>query len=320
MITRTLTCILALASLAAAAPAVAGAADTVVVPSADAQRMTALDGTIVWRSGKFPSQRLMQRSADGAVAPVKGAPTAVYPSLDLGDDDRGDLVLTYIRCAGTKDCKAISDDLDGHRTTYKRLVPARCSLSSAPSRWRDRVAYGLSCDKLSGKPHVHDRARSGLFVRTGAGAAKRLRLPKDAVKFGVDDVSSVDLRGTAVGAAVTVTFSYAFAQTVNGQVLRSTFASASEGESDEHIVGLSLGAASRLWTLVDANHTGDPNEARISRLTSGTCADTERIVGPATEFEDYPAEAMAVDGATVYLAVPGAGIVTHAFAPTFTCR
>jgi hypothetical protein len=316
---RTPTSLVALAILAAA-PAAAQAADVVVVPGAAAQRMTALDGTLVWSAGKFPNQTLMQRSPDGTVAPVKGAPTMTYRSIDLGHDGKGRLVLTYIRCTGTKDCKAISDDLAGHRVTYKHLVPTRCSLSAAPSRWRDRVAYGLSCDKLHGKPHVHDRARSGLFARKGSGAAKRLRLPKDAVRFGVDAVTWVDLRGTTVGAAATDIFSYAFAQTVNGSSLRSTFAAASEGESDEHVVGLSLAAGSRLWTLVDATHTGDPNEARISRLTVGTCADSERLVGPANEFEDYPAEAMAVDGDTMYLFVPGTGIVTHVFAPTFICQ
>lgn len=318
MLKRTFTSVLALAALAAA-PAAAQAADVVVVPGAEAQRMTALDGTLVWTGGKFPNQTLMQRSPDGTVAPVMGAPTMTYRSIDLGHDGKGRLVLTYLRCTGTKDCKAISDNLAGTRVSYKRLVPKRCALTSAPSRWRDRVAYGLSCDKPSGKPHVHDRSRSGLFVRKGAGAAKRLRLPKDAVKFGVDNVSFVDLRGTAVGAAALDIFSYAFAQTVNGSSLRSTFTAASEGESDEHVVGLALGSGGLLWTLVDATHTGDPNEARLSRLTGGTCADSERIVSPPNEFDHYRAEAMAVDGTTIYLFVPGTGIVTHDFAPTFVC-
>ena len=69
-----------------AAPA---AADTVIVPGAEAQRMTALDRTVVWTTGKFPSQTLMQRSPDGTVGPVKGAPVAVYRSIDLGRDAQG---------------------------------------------------------------------------------------------------------------------------------------------------------------------------------------------------------------------------------------
>ena len=315
MIKRILLSMVAAATLGAA-PA---AADTVIVPGAEAQRMTALDRTVVWTAGKFPSQTLMRRSPDGTVGPVKGAPVAVYRSIDLGRDAHNELVLTYVRCAGTKDCKAISDDLDGHRVSFKRLAPPRCELTAAPARWRERIAYGLSCNNRSGTSQVHDRARSGLFVRKGAGPARRLRLPKDAVRFNMDRVSWVDLRGTTVGAAVTDVYSYAFAQTVNGSNLRSTFAAASEGESDEHVAGLSLGAAGALWTLVDAVHTGDPTEARISRLTSGTCADTERLPSAPGEFERYRAEAMAVDGSTVYIAVPGAGIAVHSFTPTFVC-
>ncbi len=316
MLKRLLTTSILLAILAA--PGAASAADTVVVAGATARELTALDGTIVWLSGAFPNQTLMQRSPDGTVAPVGGAPQAVYRSIDLGHNGSGKLVLTYLRCNGTKSCVAISDDLAGHRTSYKRLVPKRCELTSAPSRWLGRVAYGLSCDKLRGKPNVHDRARSGLFVREGSAAPKRLRLPKDAIKFGVDNVTRVDLRGTIVGAAATDIYSYAFAQTVNGSNLRSSFAAASEGDSDERVAGQSLGSGGALWTLVDAEHAGDPNQARISRLTSGDCADFERLASP-EEQEGFRAEALAADGATLYLYVPGAGIVTHTFSPTFTC-
>ena len=106
-----------------------------MVPGAVARQLTALDGTVVWLGGAFPNQTLMQRSPDGSVAPVKGAPKAAYRSIDLGHNASGKLVLTYLRCAGTKSCVAISDDLAGHRTSYKRLVPKRCELTSAPSRW-----------------------------------------------------------------------------------------------------------------------------------------------------------------------------------------
>jgi hypothetical protein len=301
-----------------ASPGAADAADTVVVPGVAARQLTALDGNVVWVSGAFPKQTLMRRDIEGTVAPVQGATTATYRSIDLGHDGNGQLVLTYLRCAGTKSCVAISDDLAGHRTSYKHLVPARCELTAAPSRWGSRVAYGLSCDKLHGKQHVHDTTRSGLFVRKNSAAPKRLRLPKDAVKFNVDNVSRVDLRGTIVGAAVSDIYSYAFAQTVNGSNLRSFFAAGSEGDSDEHVVGQSVGAGGVLWTLVDASHAGDPNLAVISRLQSGTCADYERLASP-EENEGYRAEGLAVDASTLYLYVPGTGIVTHTFTPTFTC-
>ena len=55
-----LTSLLAAALLAL--PATASAADTLVVPDPAAQQITALDGTVVWVSGKFGHQKLMQRS------------------------------------------------------------------------------------------------------------------------------------------------------------------------------------------------------------------------------------------------------------------
>jgi hypothetical protein len=323
MLKRTCTSLLTLAAIAAAAPGSAAAAvDTVVVPGVEATRMTALDGTLVWVTGKFPRQTLMQRATDGAVAPVQGAPVATYRSLDLGRDGSGRLVLTYVRCAGTRDCKAYSDDLAGHRVTYKRLAPAGCSVTAAPARWGSRVAYGLACTKRSGSRRVADPARTGLFVRKGSAAAKRLRLPKDAVKFHIDSVSWVDLRGTVVGAAVSDVYSYAFTQTVNATGLRSDLVAASEGDSDEHVVGQALGSGGTLWTLVDAIHAGDPNTATISRVLGGDCDEYERLVnapGPRAEGEDFRAEAMAVDGATIYLYAPDSGIVTHEFVPFRPC-
>ncbi len=320
MIKRTLLSCLTLAAIAVA-PAVARAADTVVVPGVEANEMTALDGTLVWSSGDFPDHTLMQRNPDGTIAPVAGAPSANYRSIDLGRDGNGDLVLTYLRCEANRNCKAVSDDLEGHRSFYKKLVPKRCELTAAPSRWDTRVAYGLSCDRLRGKQHVHDRSRSGLFVRKGSAAAKRLRMPKDAVRFGVDHVRYVDLRGTNVGAVVTDIYSYAFSQTVNGSTLRSTFVAASEGESDENVAGSALGTGGALWTLVGASHTGDPNEARISRLGRDGCDNFERLInapGPA-EAEGYRAEGLAVNGTTLYLFVRGSGIVTHEFTPASAC-
>lgn len=304
----------------AAAPGAASAADRVVVRGADARQMTALDGTIVWVSGKFPNHTLMQRGPDGTIKPVAGAPRATYFSIDLGHDGAGKLVLTYLRCAGTKNCKAYSDDLAGHRVTFKRLAPKRCTVTAAPARWGSRVAYGLGCSKLTGKPNVHDPKRSGLFVRKGAGAPKHLRLPRNATKFGIDGVQWVDLRGTKVGAVVADIYSYAFSQGVDGTHLRSAFVAASEGESDESVRGLSLGTGGALWTLVDAVHTGDPNQARISQLQASGCTHSEIQANATEAAEGYRAEAMAVDGDTIYLFVPGTGIVIHEFSPSSTCR
>ncbi|MDX6717846.1 MAG: hypothetical protein QOJ63_100 [Solirubrobacteraceae bacterium] len=319
MTKRPLAFLVTLAALAAA-PAAAGAADISVVPGADARQMTALDGTLVWVSGKFPNHTLMQRSPDGIITPVAGAPRATYLSIDLGHDGAGKLVLTYLRCSGTRNCKAYSDDLAGHRVTYKRLAPRRCTLTAAPARWGSRVAYGLGCTKLRGKPRVHDLKRSGLFVRTGTGAPKRLRLPKPATRFVIDNVRWVDLHGARVGAVVSDIYSYAFSQTVDGTRLRSSFVAASEGESDESVRGLSLGTGGALWTLVDAAHTGDPNQARISKLGASGCSASEVLANPSAADEGYRAEALAVDGDTIYLYAPSSGIVTHDFNPSSTCR
>ncbi len=320
MLKRTLTCLLTLGAIAAM-PAAATAADTTVVPGADASRMTALDGTLVWVTGTFPNQTLMRRAPDGVVAPVPGAPVANYPSIDLGHDGSGRLVLTYIRCAGTSGCKAYSDNLAGRRASYKRLVPTGCELEVAPARWLHRVAYARWCTKIAGGRRTADPARSGLFVRRGAGAPKRLRLPKDAVKFGIYAVAWVDLRGTIVGAAVADIYAYAFTQTVNATRLRSDLVAASEGDSDAHVVGQSLGSGGLLWTLVDASHANDPNMAIVSYVAGPACGDYERIENPPgpRQAEGFLAEAMAVDGRTIYLHVPGTGIVTHEFIATGTC-
>ncbi|HEY0344472.1 MAG TPA: hypothetical protein VGC59_07485, partial [Solirubrobacteraceae bacterium] len=103
-----------LATAALALPATASAADTVVVSDPSAQQLTALDGTIVWVSGAFGHQKLMRRTPDGVVAPVKGARQArSYRSIDLGHDSDGALRLTYLRCDSGSSCKALWNDLDG---------------------------------------------------------------------------------------------------------------------------------------------------------------------------------------------------------------
>lgn len=306
------------AAMALAAPA-ASAADTTIATDPTAHQVAALDGTVVWASGSFPNETLMQHTAAGT-SPVQGAPRRSYTSIDLGHDAQGRLRLTYLRCTGTRSCLAFSDDLQGHRTVLRGLALPRCALTTAPSVWRTRTAYGLACTEGSGSKRTADPKRSGLYVRTGSGTPRRLPLPADAVKFGIDEITWADLRGTSVAAVAADIYEYAFTQTVGGSGRRSFLAAASEGESDEHVGGLALGSGSVMWALVDSEHTGDPNQAIIHRLT-GNCLDSERLVNPAGPDEEssFRAVGLAVDRRTLYLAVPGTGIVSHPFTPEGTC-
>ncbi|MBA3327183.1 MAG: hypothetical protein H0T43_02630 [Solirubrobacterales bacterium] len=301
-----------------AAPGAAAAADTVVAPGAQAQRLTALDGTIVWVTGTAPRQRLVQRTAAG-IAPVKGAPVAAYRSIDLGRDRRNRLVLTYLRCGTGAGCRVYRDDLLGRRASIRGLT-RRCEVSSAPALWRERIAYGLACHTGSGRTKRADPRRSGLYVKTRSGSPKRLPRPRDAVRFGVHHVPWVDLRGTRVAALAADIYQYAFSQTTGGSRRQSFLAAASEGETTEHVGGLALGSGSVLWTLVRSEHTGDPSQAVIFRHTGG-CLDSEAMVNPRgpDEATGFRADALAVDGRTLYLSVPGTGIVAHGFTPDRTC-
>jgi len=308
---------LALAALAA--PAVS-AADTTIATDPTAQRVTALDGTVVWVSGRFPNQTLMAHTAAGT-GPVAGAPRRAYTSIDLGRDAAGRLRLTYLRCVGTRSCLAMRDDLQGRRTVLRKLALKRCSLTTAPSVWRTRTAFGLACTKGTGSRRTDDPKRSGLYVKTAGGATRRLPLPADAVKFGIDRLSFVDLRSNAVAAVAADVYEYAFTQTVAGKQRRSFLAAASEGDSNEHVRGLALGSGGALWALVDSEHAGDPNAAIIHRLT-GTCLNSERQANAPGQDEEsgFRAIGLAVDGRTLHLAVPDLGIVTHPFDPDGTCR
>jgi hypothetical protein len=311
-----LTSLLAAATLALPA-ATAAAADALVVPDPAAQQITALDGTVAWVTGAFGHQSLMQRTPDGTVSKVRGTREArSYRSIDLGHDQDGALRLTYLRCDGNANstCQALWNDLDGRRATFRNLTIPNCTVGTAPSWWRARIAYGLDCTGSEA-----NRKLTGLYVKSGAHKPVRLPRPRDAVKFGVMHIESVDLRGTRVAATATDIFEYSFSQTTSGTGMRSFLAAASEGESDENARGLAIQSASTHWTLTDATHSGDPNEASILRQT-GDCLQRERLVS-ASDSEDFLATDVAVDGETLYLLVPGAGIVTHAFAadPTLTC-
>lgn len=303
---------LALASLLAAAVALgaplAAAADPVLVADPAAGQITALDGTIAWVTGPFGHQRLMLRRPDGTVAPVAGAPESrSYRAIDLGRDADGKLLLTYERCESASRCKMLWNDLDGRRASFRGITPPQCRLS-AVSQWRTRIAYGLDCFGSTA-----NRKLTGLYRRTRGHAPVRLPRPKDAVRFGVRHIESVDLRGLRVAAVAADIYAYSFSQTVGGRDMRSFLAAASEGESDEHARGLAIRSATTHWTLTTAVHTGDPNVALIFRVV-GDCVRRERLVS-APDAEGFLASDIAVDGAALYLLVPGTGIVAHTFTP-----
>src|SRR5438132_510627 len=91
--------LLVVAACLAVIPA-ASAADTTVAADPSAQRIAALDGTVVWVATDGASQALMMRDDSGAPPhEVPGTPEArSYRSIDLGRDLSGGLVLTYLRC------------------------------------------------------------------------------------------------------------------------------------------------------------------------------------------------------------------------------
>jgi hypothetical protein len=191
-----------------------------------------------------------------------------------------------------------------------RPGPSGCTPTTAPALWRGRAAYGLFCRR----GRTADPKRSGLYVRTGSGTARRVPPPADAVRFGVSDVTSVDLRGTTAAAVVADVYSYAFAAEPDGRGRRSFLAAASEGDSDQHAVGLTLAAGGVLWALTDAEHAGDPLQAVVTAL-DGDCRRTE-VVSSAAGVETFPATDVAVDAGTLYLLVPGTGVVAHDFSPS----
>jgi len=300
--------------LTLALPATASAADTVVAADPAAKSVTALSGTVVWVSGEFGAQRLMQSTPEGTGA-VRGAPQASsYRSLDLGLDRDGELVLTYERCSTPHACKVLRDDLAGGRASLRNLTLRNCTVGSAVSQWRSRIAYGLYCVK----GRFADDKRSGLYVKSGSAAPRRLALPRDAARIGITTISAVDLRGTQVAAIASDVYEYAFSQSVGGTGLRSVFAASSEGETDSDAPGLSLQSASTFWTLATTQHLDDPLEATLMRQAGG-CLRIERLLSPAGTFT-YRATDIAVDGHRLVLVVPGTGIVEHEFVPGPTPR
>nr|MBA2277748.1 hypothetical protein [Chloroflexia bacterium] len=201
----------------------------------------------------------------------------------------------------------------GRRASLPGLTLRNCSLSTAPALWRSRAAYGLAC--TSG--NRFDARRSGVYVKTGPRAPQRMPRSRDAVRFGASEVGSVDLRGRRVASIVSDIYAFAVSQDVDGTAIRSFLAAASEGESDQHAVGLGLGAGDVLWSLTDAEHAGDPLQAVINRL-SGDCREFQALTSAPGE-ERFPAVDLAVDGRATYLVVPGTGIIRHEFVPDSPC-
>ena len=181
-------------------------------------------------------------------------------------------------------------------------------MDAGPSQWRNRIAYGLFCTGSAA-----NRKRTGLYVKTDGRAPARLPRPQDAVKFGIRDISATDLRSTRVAAVAADVYEYSFSQTTAAKDMRSAFVVASEGDSDGHVRGIALGRANVHWTLTNMSHMGDPNEATIFRQ-EGDCLQRERLVS-APDAEGFLATSIAVDESTMYLVVPGIGIVTHTFTP-----
>jgi hypothetical protein len=303
-----LTCLLAAAALGA--PATASAADTLVAPDTAAKQVSALDGTLVWVTGEFGHQKLMQRTPDGMVSAVKGAPESrSYPSIDLGHDSDGKLLLTYKRCDSARSCKVLWNDLDGRRATFRNLTLRGCTLSTAPSQWRTNVAYGLFCTRNA----KADNARSGLYIKTNGKAPRRLPLPRNAIKFGARSIEDVDLRASRVAALAADISEWAFSQSLTGRDMWTLLAASSEGDSSAHARGVALGTGGAQWTLTNAEHLDDPKESIILRLVGKCLRSRENIQTPSSS--NYAATDLAVDGNTLYLIVPGAGIVTHEFTP-----
>ena len=306
------------AAAMAIAPAAANASDTAHIAEVGPQFMTALDGTVVKIAPAGLRHRLVVRQPDGTFAPLPGAPVSTYRAVDLGHDGAGDLVLTYIRCDDGTNCRAFSDNLAGHRVMFQHLTSTRCDLTSAPARWRTRTAYGMACDKLTGPPNVFDPSRSGLFVKTGSGAPKRMRLPSGSPRF----VDYADLRGTVVAGVAPSNESDAFTQNVDTTQLRSMQITDNQGETDSwSVMSMALGSSSRLWTLVlESQEEGDDVTQRISRLTPTSCRveHVPALVDPDTQQTTLQFGALAVDANTLWLDT-ASGAITPPFNPTTGC-
>ena len=317
MLRTTLTAACLLAALTTCG-GTAAAAD-IVAPDPAAQQITALDGRVIWVTGAFGAQTLMQRSPDGTVARVPGAPEAEsYRSTDLGRDPQNRPVLTYQRCTDGSSCKTLQDDLQGTRRSVRGLAPTRCSLSTAPALWRGTAAYGLICRTRS---RAFDARRSGLHVRTPGGRIRRLAPPPEARRTGSAAITSVDLRGTRVAAVAADVAAWAFTSDTRGRGQRGYLAGSSEGETDQRVPGLGLGARGVLWTLTQSTSGDAPFTSIISRLGAGACLERQTLVDPAGGGGEgeFPLADLAADGEELLVVQTGTGVVRHTFAPDHAC-
>jgi hypothetical protein len=209
------------------------------------------------------------------------------------------------------------DDLRGHRASLPGLAPKGCTVGPV-AVWRARTAYSLFCG-------VDDR-RSGLYVKSGKRAARRLALPAGIVKARLPELSSIDLRGRRVGGiACDCDISWhAFAEDLDGRNGVSFMVASSEGDSAGEAPGLALGPARTLWALaveeaiVNAPVPFNRIETTITRARGTRCIQSERVVSPPGD-ERPAAVDLAVDGQALYLASPGIGITEHRFAPERPC-
>lgn len=295
-----------LASLALASPA-AAAPDSLVVADPAASQVTALDGTIVWVTRVDGLDALMQKT-DAGVARVQTSPRAkYYTGIDLGHDARGRLVLSYLRCGSLSSCKPMRDDLAGHRASLHGLVPKHCRLTTGPAIWGKRTAVGGACSNTR---------RTGLYLKTG-GTLRQLPLPKDALKFDIRGVTSVDITGSRVGGILWDVYSYAFVETTGGKPISSAMTADQEGDDDGSTVGFAM-TGTTAWVLSTFAHGGDPNESDIVRLTPA-CDGYEALPNATEAEEGFKATDIAADGSKLYLLQPGVGIALHTFAPQHPC-
>ena len=204
---------LAVAAALLALPATASAADTLVVPDPAAEQVTALDGTLVWVSGEFGRQRLMQRTPDGTIAAVRGTREARdysrrrprprqrrHAAADVPALRRG---RRRARRCGTTSTGAA-----------RRFASSPCRV--AGSTRRPRSGAPASPTASSARGSAANRKRSGLYVKRGSRKPVRLPRPKDAVKFRITNIADVDLRSTRVAAVAADVYEYSFSQTTAG--------------------------------------------------------------------------------------------------------
>ena len=199
----------------------------------------------------------------------------------------------------------------GHSASFPGLAPKGCTVGPV-AVWRTRTAYSLFCVRAG---RVDDR-RSGLYVKRGTRAARRLALPAGIVRARLPEDSSIDLRGRRVGGIACdcdISF-HAFAEDLDGRNGVSFMVAGSDGDEAGDAPGLALGPAGTLWALA-VDQGGGRTETRIMRASGPHCIQSEGVPG-----DERPAAVdLAVDAQVLYLASPGIGITEHQFAPERPC-